>query len=341
MKLVFILGAGTSIGAGAPSLENFLPMMFGDVKKNYPQIANKFNSLEEYKRTNIGECNVEEFLSFLDFISIIKSANSQELVYRQNLKELIIKTLIYSLGNVPSNINSIYSEFASFARATQTSVITFNWDILLDEFFDYNYGSDLLQPRDSSTTQLPRNHYLLKLHGSMNWLVPKKGEKKVLFQRYKQDMDGVQEPLIIPPTYMKFYKTNSENEKLGLKMLGEIWFKSLEELSTADCIFIIGFSFPEVDQHFKLFLKHAIKRNKELKNRVPEIYVITKPKRLVKEKIEFEEKYNQILKNMEVKPNFYYMDFFKFVNNVLFENQSVRNAHEFERMLESLSRYSI
>lgn len=42
-KIVFILGAGASTGAGAPSLNNFLPIMFGKVKEYYPQMVEKLN----------------------------------------------------------------------------------------------------------------------------------------------------------------------------------------------------------------------------------------------------------------------------------------------------------
>ncbi len=318
MKSVFILGAGVSAEAGVPTLEDFLSKMFKDVKEYYQHKSNPsvsesietvatLNELQTYAEMNLGYCNVEGLLSFLDFMVTIKgNQGDYERKMSLYLRDWIRKTIVAILEKMPPvGKREQYEKFIEVIKREKFPVITFNWDLLLDNRFGgiIDYGSDKFECRgvDLIHSSTP----LLKLHGSMNWGVGETG--KAYCVREKID-DAIKEPLIVMPTYMKLFEN---------AIFGDIWQRALKEISEADNLFIVGFSFAATDQHFRQFLKHAIKQHAKVKEKPLEIYVITRPKRLIEDKLTFEKRYTDFLEHeMQIRSKFYYMTFSKFVEGM-------------------------
>ena len=201
----------------------------------------------------------------------------------ESMKILIVKTLEKKIKfKVKKNdiiSHDVYNDFVNlfiyFLKDSEPkysiSVITFNYDIALD--YALNNRIQYSYCLDGSINQriLP----LLKLHGSLNWGDCPKCRKIVEwdFNRYMQkhrlDLVGkyqdfneetiipigssIQEykhscgnnlnanPIIVPPTWNKTEYHRS---------ISKVWRVAANELSNAEYIFVIGYSYPESDYFF-------------------------------------------------------------------------------------------
>ena len=174
------------------------------------------------------------------------------------------------------------------------SVITMNWDDVLEKtvyklckefnssvkmkqkkilpdmcFYDYDYNNK--KGHIPSTHIKAKGNYnikILKMHGSLAWLeCPKCG---CLFNDYEREIaydvfgdvkcpkcktigeeeDPSLRSLIITPTFMKSL------DNLNIK---NIWHNAFIDISEADHIVFIGYSFPDADFEMRCLLKKALK----------------------------------------------------------------------------------
>jgi len=138
---------------------------------------------------------------------------------------------------------------------------------------DVNYGVDF---RNIPKARRGQQVKLLKLHGSLNWAfcpvcnslwlsLRGKIADRIVTERICCDRDhAVQQPLLIPPTWLKVY----DNPHLV-----KIWLEAEHTLRKANTIFFIGYSLPESDFHVRYLLKKSLFR----KNTYPRIVVVTSP----------------------------------------------------------------
>lgn len=181
------------------------------------------------------------------------------------------------------------------------SVITMNWDDVLEQtlfelcdlhnqslrknqkkiypdlcFYNYtlNKSSNYL-PSIHIKAKGHRNIKILKMHGSLSWLeCPKCGRIYTDFLRdiavdeysgincpYCAETDSVSKNdpvlrnLIITPTFMKSF------DNLNLK---NIWHNAYIDVSEADHLIFIGYSFPDADFEMRCLLKKSTKSNAKI-----------------------------------------------------------------------------
>lgn len=250
--------------------------------------------------------DIEKLYSYCDFECRYINASPDKTEIRRSLIFMIIKTIDILTGKtillgsnlnpkwgivkeyvrlgklVPGNFN-IYDKFALLLSGKfdsvpcNSSVITFNYDIILDNaclkqgIEPYYFVPDQSQPEISLK--------ILKLHGSANWMTcsnPKCDEKFEQLIRIKRGDKLLHEyktetcptcnqqklmPLIVPPSW----------DKTQFKdVLGRIWNEAGKELKEARRIFIMGYSLPEVDLYFRYLLYTTLSYNEK----DPEIFVI-------------------------------------------------------------------
>jgi hypothetical protein len=167
-------------------------------------------------------------------------------------------------------------QFSSNVR-NSVSILDFNYDTCfefelskLGGAVDYGLNEPFLEVADNSGRfQIP----ILKLHGSINWLLCNKCEQIVpaeinpmrnwgpldlidqpkemrlrYFGRYRRQLHGAcggsfsDAPFLVPPTWDK---------ATGSKGLANVWRRAAEELSAAENIVVIGYSMPVTDTFFK------------------------------------------------------------------------------------------
>ena len=174
------------------------------------------------------------------------------------------------------------------------SIITMNWDDVLERtlarqceeynkklnkgqqrifpdlcFYDYDFRrSDNHIPSTHIKARGNKNIKILKMHGSLAWLeCPKCGriftdyESEIAYEEFGgaecpccKTSNEIEAPelrsLIITPTFMK--SLNNLNVK-------NIWHNALIDISEADHICFIGYSFPDADFEMRCLLKKAVK----------------------------------------------------------------------------------
>ena len=153
-------------------------------------------------------------------------------------------------------IRALLGDWRISSGGTENSFITFNYDTLLEETLEamdvgYSLGfAELGKDKSSHDTNV------FKLHGSVNWAVPKGARTKIeVMKDYRSVVDVGLTPQIIPPTWKK--------DSRGV--FDDIWTQSLKALSDATRVVVIGFSIPPTDLHFKYLLAAGLQENYSLR----------------------------------------------------------------------------
>lgn len=268
-KIVFILGAGASISHGKgnfPSYNDFFSKartlnLIND--KNSGEALDKYKGLRNYilnvMKTDIliekSTVDIERLMTFMD-IEIENTDNRESYqLYKKRLLEIII-ALFEKLSNNLKEKKGDYNDFVENIKDNHT-VITFNWDLLLDRILkdkkQYENSKDLILSeldlltlnKLTNSEVLSNNGYYLKLHGSIDWqycsnsscdannriLISEGSICGRCFKPYNK--------LIIPPIINKQYKTYPFIEKL--------WTLAFMQLEATQEIVIWGYSLPPTD----------------------------------------------------------------------------------------------
>ena len=295
-NVVFVLGAGCSKQCGAPLMADFLDVASnlhstGKVSDKAPYFEKVFKAIGAlqvvHSKSQLDLNNIESVFTAFEIANTIgklPSFSPEEIPsVIASLKEVIVTTLEQTI-KFPTRESYIdapppYKAFVellqyiiSDATPTHTvSVITFNYDILIDmALYRARIGIDYGLDSDSSPRYLP----LLKLHGSLNWAssskdgsviplqlgdylqkyhimgfqdisdcrIPIGTQLKEYFSKHT-DIEVEAEPIIVPPTWNK-----AEHHQI----LSQVWGRAAKELGEAEYIFIIGYSLTETDVFFRL-----------------------------------------------------------------------------------------
>jgi hypothetical protein len=176
-------------------------------------------------------------------------------------------------GASPQNL---YSELVRYLESHDT-IITLNYDTVLDQALirsgwppGKGYcligGENKIVPRKSRVPPSPdlAGTKLLKLHGSMNWLV--KGSYKKVHRVFDKK-----------PSQVLIYKSPSKNEKSGFirqiipPIYGKffshyhwqsLWGHAYKSIIGAEVIVVIGCSLVDTDFHLSGMFGHAIRERK-------------------------------------------------------------------------------
>lgn len=261
-------------------------------KNDFDRVFSAINNLDSiYARANVDLENIEKVYSIFEmgrFIKKLPGVNNPEDIDKiiDSLKVLIFETLDKAIAirmkkNGKLCPDGSYMDFVSLVKiiknqdGTFPSIISFNYDLALDcALFFNDYQVNYCLGNNSN-----RGLNLMKLHGSLNWFKSKETNEIIPYDfsqinkwyrtmialdvhnervnislakkfskekiKYKgQELLPI--PIIIPPTWNKLEFSN--NYKIA-----KVWQKAAEELSNAENIFVIGYSYPETDNFFKYF----------------------------------------------------------------------------------------
>ena len=226
--------------------------------------------------------DIEKILSFLAATPLDHRTMRSE--HRTVLYEELVEIIVGVLSDASKSeaesrdIKETYERFAVHLSATETTVLTFNYDLLIDDLlFDTGqwhrydgYGAKIPLVDDAMPT--PRHAFvrqptpevklskvtLLKLHGSINWGSPTifQGETDAVYQLpvgegVSMDDFAVQtdlgspftmyfKPVIIPPILDKTFWLRNPTFRV-------LWNMAMEAIDDADTITFIGYSLPVTD----------------------------------------------------------------------------------------------
>jgi NAD-dependent SIR2 family protein deacetylase len=187
-RLVFILGAGCSAAAGAPTMPRFLDraesilrsgQLSGDDPSAFDLVFRAYDCLQSIysKSSEIDLLNIESLFAAFEMSETVGSLRG--LIEPHSVSQLIpaiTRTIVRTIERsvvIPGNGTQAPIPYGSFcewvkSRPIELSVITFNYDLCLDWALqvaglrpDYRLPNDGPEGRGSFD--------VLKLHGSLNW----------------------------------------------------------------------------------------------------------------------------------------------------------------------------
>ncbi len=267
IRRVFLLGAGASKSWGLPLTNELFPlaltgipkrhnreMIQGFIQYQYPYFRSQWENYPPF----------EEFLSLVDvhleFADVIKRGHK----FSNDDVARIRRELLLGISAVlhEARTGAARARVRKFAELLQAGdvVITFNWDLLVEEaLYDLNKNWDYFHCDNSIS--------ILKPHGSLDWFdsedVPIKQDllfplnekfKRILvFKRFRAPrITTPAVPVILPPVV---------NKKFVYRELQAIWRDAWLALRHAAEIYIIGYSLPPEDLHARITIRSAIRGN--------------------------------------------------------------------------------
>lgn len=282
MKEVFVLGAGASHASAETPLGKDLvwkiPSLVEEEEQRYlkdllrlvqliPKLSKYIPQVKRMLKTGYLESIKIDKEDYIDELmeDLQKEGGSESAkgMTQGSIKESkkLIKRLTITQIVKSSRGNELYRKFGEYLAersASEVSVISFNFDCLLREefrqnnhfrkvYFDYLLEFDSIaknRKRYNEKDGIP----LIKLHGSLDWAFnPKTDTIELRYWRIQPDTYYFDNSEIEPYIFLPHQQRGSRAEVL--------WNGAKEELSHADKITIIGYSFPAYDQEdvFELF----------------------------------------------------------------------------------------
>jgi hypothetical protein len=273
-NVVYVIGAGFSKGAGYPLTSELLPEVWGRLRKDTQALLGKvirfhhpyFDPTQKKSFPNIEELLTEISVNLQMFSSSrIVEGNFRRTDLEKVQRDLLyaIATWFHSLFNVATS-KSWLRDFVDVLKQDNVTIVSFNWDLLLDHLLFGDPTAESYGLSGASTA----GFVLLKPHGSMNWFtgsqvkkVPranlhllldgKREEDSVYCFRFprgiKSNVRREYMPLLITPTFVKEFDSSPIYEKL--------WIRVTRALSTANKVVFVGYSLPPSDLQAQFILR--------------------------------------------------------------------------------------
>lgn len=267
---VYVIGAGFSAALGYPLVNDLLVRLWPKLSKDTKSALGKvvkfhhpnFDSKRATSFPNI-EILLSEMMANEQLFDASRTSPGKftkkalRNVRRQLL--LAITDWFHELREAHSSAQPVWlTKFVGHLVSTNSVIISFNWDLVLDALlFDQigsaNYGLD-----DTSSGPV-----LLKPHGSLNWfggtfgkrinaerkelLYADADEKTYRFRHFRSPV-GKRDymPLIIPPVFNKSFDEG---------IYRETWKRCVSELSRAKTVTFLGYSLPDADLQARFILR--------------------------------------------------------------------------------------
>ncbi|MCW7479400.1 SIR2 family protein [Leptospira bandrabouensis] len=327
-KKTFILGAGSSISASKgklPSILNF----FEKLKELGLSKTNNIERIKIYVESNLGKSienkqdkiDIEKLLTLLQ-IDIEKSNRPEFSQIKEDLVELISTVIGKCQNNIDNDED--YPYFTNLL-SEKDSIITFNWDTLLDitlknqkkpqysrykEEFTANYEQD---PNEEFYFKSPYNlnsNYdlkgnLLKMHGSIDWYCCKNNYCKIANKifildttesTYPYKCGECHEPvyvMIIPPVLNKSYNT--------FPVIRKIWNLAARDIEITNHLIIWGYSLPPTD-FYSEWLIRQIRKGRRLKAlTIIDPSVVNTSSETTNVRLSFVRKYYDIFRDLNIE----------------------------------------
>lgn len=296
MTAVFIFGAGFSTGYNpeiVPLISNFLKIAKNN---NFLKPDDEHKELVKFIKKYFGEdyqdVNIETLATFLttDLVPDVQQKNEFREKLNRQLNLIIIRTLSNLYYNPQDNpTKEIYQNFVNKLVEKGNDVITFNYDLILDNLLlntnnwfpqdGYSVNMNLagfdqnINIIDTKDTNKYSKIKYLKLHGSLNWgrsilQHPYRGNEILLspFGTCPDQPISPIERMVSSGIYNKnvYYETFfippilNKDDLSTIPLLQNVWYNAKSIISMAEEIFIIGYSLPSSDFMAEFLFRQAL-----------------------------------------------------------------------------------
>ncbi|MCW7494777.1 hypothetical protein ND861_18995 [Leptospira sp. 2 VSF19] len=338
-KTVWILGAGASMSNNFefPNINQIFAKAkeYSIISLNVKTLKDDYKELSEFivncfnkslLRTS-DKIDVEKVMTFLQ-IEFEKKGSYSNLQLMDKVIFLIRHVLSECL--VRGNSNEEYEHLVNNFLNRNTSIISFNWDIALDQLIkSNNIYENFLKQISSKFTEGFFNGYIpfpykefptdtgiyLKMHGSVDWLYcPNQQcrvnnrlyvlEDSILESHYCSECHEECKILIIPPLLNKNYDKYPSIKK--------IWNRSFLELNNASEVIIWGYGVPPTDFYSNWLLTRSIPHETIIKIINPECLRISNHENELQEysiNKTFVNKFKEIFSRQKITFYYNYKDF--------------------------------
>lgn len=281
-KVVYFLGAGASLAAGAyfrgqgsaripiPTAKDFWATFFRlarrpDRKKRveaflfryflgYARVPSRLSPSD--RRKELAALDVEEVFTFL---SERVAAPSTEAGLRRYF-ELVWEDLIGEVGYVFSRFRPNHSTRKIVRRFARRHLRA--WDVVVSFNYDLIFESSLPKQRSWHYSELEARASglrVLKPHGSVNWSL----ESGSLIRRSQPKA-----PMIVAPTHLKFVAHGQGQSARGemrgylnqCEQVPKIWTQMERHMREAKALVFVGYSFPVSDLYFASIMRSVLAR---------------------------------------------------------------------------------
>lgn len=309
MKTVLIVGAGATraaAGQGSPKSRPPLDNDFFEIaksinKRSYDRVYEcLYELVGDYAPTLMH--SLEEVTAYLYIKALDGKNQSQHHLAFITLLRLINEVLAETTNKIkigPRGLmyRFLLSELERVSQAKDLSIITFNYDLLIERTLDQiaaRRGSDIFsfpgcyrlsekidtthihrRPQFSNISEKPIGVEVLKLHGSLSWQsrhgsnIP---STNGLF-RNTRDVHIMNSPYISSSLtwkpdsktiYLKPVIVPPVSGKRGMmhKALHPVWKKAASALRTAERVIVAGYSCPPLDIEARILLSENLRSNK-------------------------------------------------------------------------------
>lgn len=224
------------------------------------------------------ELNLEEIFTWLELRREFESPESTDGAKLRIIRNQLVGYICRIISLCTQNANGEHSRYLASILDQDDSIITFNWDLLLDDplLVDHhqyeNFLDTLRDGGDEFVFHVTSGMYL-KLHGSLNWFRCTnsrcRSAAEISFHRATQEcLDraiGIHRqdesctrcgsamlPLLIPPLLRKPITEDS--------IIRSIWGLARQKLQTAVNVVVIGFSAAPTDFYAAWLLRSTLDR---------------------------------------------------------------------------------
>ena len=281
-RIVYFLGAGASVAAGAYATVQHGGRIQAPIQKNFWSTFLRFCKWTENNKTIesflfryflgygrvparlkpmsryalLNETEVEEVFTFISE-RIAAPATSPQL---RVAVEKVWDSLTEEIGNVfskfPANQSSrtLYRKFMNAHVRSRDTIVSFNYDTIFEDSvrnFKKFYYEGLRDRKDSAIR-------LIKPHGSVNWQL---NDGKIKIAK------SPQRSVVVAPTHLKFVVSGEQEPSRPdgnygylnqTDELPKIWSSMEQQMRGARALVFIGYSFPLADLYFSSIFRSIL-----------------------------------------------------------------------------------
>ena len=286
-RIVFFLGAGASLGAGAlttvqhggklaiPTQDTFWETLLrfcrnDDRRKRiesflfryflgYSQAPARANAAS--RRKLLKGIDVEEVFTFLSERNRAPGTSSQFQLYTKEVWEDLLHELGHLFARFMPNATTrrVYRAFLKQHVRQWDPIVSFNYDVIFEYSLPGNHRwhySGVVQPGGTK---------ILKPHGSINW---EEIDGRIRIHDDPKDFPTM--PIVVAPTHLKFIGSGETSIDINSELqptygylnqseeISKIWKIMENEMRDAKALVFIGYSFPPSDLYFSSVLRSAL-----------------------------------------------------------------------------------
>ena len=254
-NVLFLFGNGSSIYAGSQDTRDF---KLDDYKDKYVALS---NIIDEIGKLWGIEDQLNALITVRAYYNLVKDEAKEELVSEliDEIKGILIENFVNSVDYRKLSLHEIFLlKLRTFGCLKRTEIYTPNYDLAFEYSLDklaieYKDGFSGFVNRifDPRTLQEKNKTGLVKIHGSVNWIV-EDGQVKEFQPKFKDGKVIIDDtaPVLIYPTSHKLYQTYSTP-------YSELMRHMLDEMETGkNVVIVLGYKYG--DDHINEILYKAL-----------------------------------------------------------------------------------